>query len=58
MANTEVAVIGTGNISRRHMPGWAASEHADVVAAADLNIEVARAATRPTVNLAARLNRR
>ena len=33
----KVAVIGTGGISRTHMPGWGASEHAEVVAAADPN---------------------
>lgn len=32
-----VAVIGTGNISATHMPGWAASPHAQVVAGADAN---------------------
>lgn len=33
----KVAVIGTGGISRTHMPGWQASEHAEVVAASDVN---------------------
>lgn len=33
----KVAVIGTGGISRWHMPGWQASEHAEVVAASDVN---------------------
>ena len=33
----KVAVIGVGGISHTHMPGWAASEHAEVVAGADLN---------------------
>jgi predicted dehydrogenase len=33
----KVAVIGAGGISRTHMPGWAASEHTEVVAASDLD---------------------
>lgn len=33
----KVAVIGTGGISRWHMPGWEASEHAEVVAGSDVN---------------------
>lgn len=33
----KVAVIGVGGISNSHMPGWAASEHAEVVAGADIN---------------------
>jgi predicted dehydrogenase len=33
----KVAVIGTGGISRTHMPGWQASEYAEVVAASDVN---------------------
>ncbi len=32
----KVAIIGTGGISRTHMPGWAASPHTEVVAAADV----------------------
>lgn len=32
-----VGVIGIGGISRTHLPGWVASEHARVVAGADLN---------------------
>ncbi len=32
-----VGLIGVGGISRTHMPGWAASEHAEVVAGADLS---------------------
>jgi predicted dehydrogenase len=30
-------MIGTGGISRTHMPGWQASEYAEVVAASDVN---------------------
>ena len=33
----KVAVLGAGGISRTHMPGWQASEYAEVVAAADVN---------------------
>ena len=33
----KVAVIGTGGISRTHMPGWEASPYTEVVAAADVN---------------------
>lgn len=32
----KVGVIGVGGISKTHMPGWAASEHAEVIAGADL----------------------
>ncbi|MEM7737655.1 MAG: Gfo/Idh/MocA family oxidoreductase [Deinococcota bacterium] len=32
-----VGVIGVGNINRKHMPGWLASEHAEVIAGADIN---------------------
>lgn len=35
----KVGVVGTGAISRAHMPGWAASPHAEVVAGSDLNAE-------------------
>ncbi|HEX9596168.1 MAG TPA: Gfo/Idh/MocA family oxidoreductase, partial [Anaerolineales bacterium] len=33
----KVGVVGVGGISRTHMPGWAASEHAEVIAGADIN---------------------
>lgn len=33
----KVAVIGTGNISATHMPGWQASPHAEVVMGVDAN---------------------
>ena len=33
----KVAIIGAGGISRTHMPGWQNSEHAEVVAASDVN---------------------
>ncbi len=35
--NLKVAVIGVGGIANTHMPGWDASEHAEVVAGADIN---------------------
>lgn len=37
MAKLKVGVIGVGGIARTHMPGWAASEHAEVVAGADIS---------------------
>ncbi|RME60431.1 MAG: gfo/Idh/MocA family oxidoreductase, partial [Caldilineae bacterium] len=33
----KVGIVGVGGISRTHMPGWAASEHAEVVAGSDIN---------------------
>lgn len=33
----KVGMIGIGNISATHMPGWAASTHAEVIAGTDLN---------------------
>ena len=33
----KVAVIGVGGIARVHMPGWEASEHAEVIAGSDIN---------------------
>lgn len=33
----KVGLIGVGGISHTHMPGWAASDHAEVVAGADIN---------------------
>ena len=35
----KVGVIGVGGINRTHMPGWAASEHAEVVAGSDISEE-------------------
>jgi predicted dehydrogenase len=32
----KVGVIGVGGIAKTHMPGWAASEHAEVVAGSDV----------------------
>ncbi|GIV79321.1 MAG: oxidoreductase [Litorilinea sp.] len=41
MAGTlKVGVIGVGGIARTHMPGWAASEHAEVIAGSDINAAV------------------
>lgn len=36
----KVGVVGVGGIARTHMPGWAASADAEVVAGADINISV------------------
>src|SRR5215510_2799785 len=33
----KVGVIGVGGIAKTHMPGWAASEHAEVVAGYDIS---------------------
>src|SRR5215211_1780499 len=30
-------MVGVGGIARTHVPGWAASEHAELVAASDVN---------------------
>lgn len=38
----KVGVIGVGGIARTHMPGWEASQHADVVVVSDINEQVAR----------------
>lgn len=37
MGTLNVGIIGVGGISRSHMPGWAASEHAEVVAGCDID---------------------
>ena len=37
MAKLKVGVIGVGGIAGSHMPGWAASENAEVVAGSDLS---------------------
>jgi predicted dehydrogenase len=36
----KVGAVGVGGIFRWHMPGWEASEHAEVVAGADINADV------------------
>lgn len=36
----KVAVVGVGGIAHTHMPGWAASEHAEVVAGSDISATV------------------
>ncbi len=35
----KVGVVGVGGIAKTHMPGWAASEHAEVVAGSDISAE-------------------
>ena len=42
MAALKVGVIGVGGIARVHMPGWAASEHAEVIAGCDIDENVLR----------------
>lgn len=44
MARTcNIGIIGTGGISATHVPGWRASEHAELVAAADLREDALKA---------------
>ncbi len=38
-ATLNVGIIGVGGIARTHMPGWEASEHAQVIAGCDVNPE-------------------
>lgn len=38
----KVGVVGVGGILRVHMPGWQETEHAEVIAACDINEEVAK----------------
>ena len=35
----KVGVVGVGGIAKAHMPGWAASEQAEVVAGSDISTE-------------------
>ncbi|MDE0080346.1 MAG: Gfo/Idh/MocA family oxidoreductase, partial [Caldilineaceae bacterium] len=39
MSTLKVGLVGVGGISRTHMPGWAASEEAEVVAGSDISAE-------------------
>ncbi len=39
----KVGIVGVGGISRSHLPGWEASEHAEVVAGSDVNGKVLKA---------------
>jgi predicted dehydrogenase len=39
-SSLKVAVVGVGGIAHTHMPGWQASQHAEVVAGADINPRV------------------
>ena len=39
MSTLKVGLVGVGGISRTHMPGWAASEEAEVVAGSDISNE-------------------
>ncbi|MFC1959530.1 Gfo/Idh/MocA family protein [Chloroflexota bacterium] len=38
-ADLKVGVIGVGGIAQTHMPGWAASEHTEVIAGSDIRQE-------------------
>lgn len=42
MSTLKVGVIGVGGIAHTHMPGWAASSNAEVVAGADISLEAAQ----------------
>lgn len=37
MSTLKVGVIGVGGIAKTHMPGWAASPHAEVIAGSDIS---------------------
>jgi predicted dehydrogenase len=37
MSKLKVAIIGVGGIAHTHVPGWQASEHAELVAGCDIN---------------------
>ncbi len=39
MSSLKVGLVGVGGISRTHMPGWTASEEAEVVAGSDISPE-------------------
>ena len=43
MSTLKVGLVGVGGISRTHMPGWAASEEAEVVAGSDISAEALEA---------------
>ena len=36
----KVGIVGVGGIARTHVPGWQASEHAELVAGSDIGEEV------------------
>ncbi|MBT3603084.1 MAG: Gfo/Idh/MocA family oxidoreductase, partial [Candidatus Latescibacteria bacterium] len=40
MSKLKVGIIGVGGIAGSHLPGWAASEHAELVAGSDVNPDV------------------
>ena len=39
----KVGIVGVGGIARTHVPGWQASEHAELVAGSDISEEVLKA---------------
>ena len=36
----KVGIVGVGGIARTHIPGWQASEHAELVAGSDISEDV------------------
>ena len=40
MSKLKVAIVGIGGIAHSHIPGWNASDDADLVAAADIREDV------------------
>ncbi len=48
MAKLKVGVVGVGGIAKSHFPGWAASEHAEIVAGSDINPKVLDAFAKQT----------
>ena len=38
--NLKVGIVGVGGISNTHLPGWEASEHAEIVAGCDIQEEI------------------
>jgi predicted dehydrogenase len=43
MAALKVGIIGVGGIARTHIPGWQASEHAEIVGGSDIDENVLQA---------------
>ena len=46
MGKLKVGIIGVGGIAGTHVPGWQASEHAELVAGSDIRAEALKAAVR------------
>ena len=43
MAAVKVGIIGVGGIARTHVPGWLASEHAELIGGSDISQDVLQA---------------